>query len=78
MLAVREQADALLAEMLAESPTGVLCQEAVARGKLRGISIQSMRRARVRAGLVYKHNGNRPGFWVPHRVENSNATNEDA
>ena len=65
MLAVREQADGLVAEMLRSSPTGLLAKEMYARAEVLGISDQSVRRAARRAGLVHKHNGNRGHFWVP-------------
>lgn len=64
-LTQREQAVALLSDLLVVHPQGVECQRAVRLAEASGISKRTMERAARQLGLVTKHNGRLPGFWVP-------------
>jgi len=64
-LTQRELAVELLGELLALHPEGVERQRAIALARISGISKRTMERAAQDMGVVTRHNGPKPGFWVP-------------
>jgi len=65
LLTERERAVEFLGDLFALHPEGVERQQAIAHGRTVAISARTLQRAARDLGVITKHNGSRPGFWVP-------------